>query len=122
MLAGRSAYSPVRPVADLQDGHPVTGRPRALRVTRWNMSRDPVGAVCPKCGSDAYAKRGSTRVCQSCSTGYRQPTPFWQRELPGGPYLIPGLLLSLAAGVGLVVVLLTPAWSKLDEKGDLTFV
>jgi hypothetical protein len=86
------------------------------------MSRDPVGAVCPKCGSDAYAKRGSTRVCQSCSTGYRQPTPFWQRELPGGPYLIPGLLLSLAAGVGLVVVLLTPAWSKLDEKGDLTFV
>jgi hypothetical protein len=81
----------------------------------------PVSAVCPKCGSAAYAKRGSVRVCLSCSTCYRWRTPFWHRELPGGPFLIPGLLLSLAAGVVIVVVLLTPAWSKLDENGEWTF-
>jgi hypothetical protein len=68
-----------------------------------------MSAVCPRCGStdsrSRFGSLGSVRICQDCGRHFSLPTPMWERLLVAALFLVPGLVLGIAA-IGIILLTL----------------
>jgi hypothetical protein len=69
------------------------------------MSKYPISAVCPDCGSRNSFRKGRDRVCGACHARYTPPASLAERVMFGIVFIIPGFLLTLAAGASILGML-----------------